>query len=136
MMDLKYFYIVEINLTHPAVSHLAIAKEFHSQSWLTLTSTAHTEGQECVDNCMKFMKAKAKEFIKAGTKVTFSYAENPHLHCKEEEVDTIDTEGFDENALVSMTIEDKKNEWLLQAAVMVFGVESGGIANPNMRSLH
>ena len=134
MLDLKFFYIVEINLKHPAVSHLAITKEFSNQSWLTLTSTAHTDDKQCVDACMKFMKAKAKEFIKAGTKVSFSYAENPHLHCAESEIASIDTEGFDENALVSMLIEDKKHDWLLQAEVVVYGIN--GMDSNTTRRLH
>lgn len=133
MLDLKFFYIVELNLKHPALSELALVQEFQNQSWLTLTSLPHDNDKECVDKCMKFMKTKAKEINKDGTKVTFAYAENPHLHCDPDDVDSIDTDGFDENSLVTMSLTDLKDEWIIKSAVMVYGVDPGSIPRIDRR---
>lgn len=113
MIDLKFFYIVELNLQHPQIAKLALSKEFNGQSWLTLTSSTYDNDAQCVEDLKSFMKAKASEFKHAEV----TYAENPHLHA--EEGDYIDPD-FDENALVAMSIKDKK-DWLVQAAVLVFG---------------
>lgn len=122
MIDLKFFYIVELNLLHPSIAKLSLSKEFQGQSWLALTSACYENDKDCVDNLKRFMKIKTEEFNKGKRRVICSYAENPYLHCDPEEIDTIDTD-FDENALVSMSIKDFRDNWLIQAAVMVFGNE-------------
>jgi hypothetical protein len=122
MIDLKFFYIVELNLQHPSIAKLTLSKEFKGQSWLTLTSACYENDKDCVDNLKQFMKVKTEEFNKGKQHVTCSYAENPYLHCAPEDIETLETD-FDENALVSMSITDFKDDWLIQAAVMVFGSE-------------
>lgn len=123
-MNLKFFYIVELNLKHSQIAKLAITEQFKGQSWLTLTSDSFRNDKECVEACKKFMLAKTQELNQKEKKYTFSYAENPYLSCPKDELDTLET-NFDENALVSMGIEDQKGDWLIQAAVMVFGVDEG-----------
>lgn len=122
MFDLKFFYIVELNLQHQAIQRLSIAREFAGQSWLTLTSEPFDSDAECIAACKKFMKAKAK-FFNEDQKVKFSYAENPALNCPEDKLDELDLGDFDENALVAMNIQDIDETWIMRAAVNVFGID-------------
>jgi hypothetical protein len=132
MLDLKYFYVVELNLQQQAIQKLSLAQEFAGQDWLSLTSEPFTDDAECIKACMKFMKNKTKE-LKQDQSVKFSYAENPVLNCREEDLDSIDSSDFDENALVAMTIVDKDDFWIMRAAVMVFGIDHSEI---NQRRFH
>lgn len=122
MYDLKFFYIVELNLQHQAIQRLPLAKEFADQSWLTLTSEPFTGDAECIAACKKFMKNKAK-FFNEDQKVKLSYAENPALNCPVDKLDTLDLGDFDENALVAMNIVDIDDTWIMRAAVNVFGID-------------
>lgn len=132
MFDLKFFYIVELNLQQQAIQKLSLAKEFAGQDWLSLTSEPFTDDASCIQACMKFMKNKTKQF-KQDQSVKFSYAENPVLNCREEDVDTIDTGDFDENSLVSMMIEDTDGFWIMRASVQVFGLDHSVV---NQRRFH
>lgn len=122
MQDLKFFYIVELNLQHQAIQRLPLAQEFVGQSWLTLTSESFNSDAECIAACKKFMKAKTK-FFKEDQKVKFSYAENPVLTCPEDKLDDIDVGDFDENSLVAMDITDIDDIWVMRAAVQVFSID-------------
>lgn len=131
MYDLKFFYIVELNLSQQAIQRLPLAQEFEGQSWLSLTSSSYTDDATCIADCMKFMKQKTKFFLE-DQHVKFSYAENPVLNCPEEKLDTLETD-FDENSLVAMTITDIDGMWIMRASVQVFGIDHSSI---NQRRLH
>jgi len=118
-MDLKFFYIVELNLKHPLISKFTLSKEFEGQSWLALHSQSYDTDKHCINNLKEFMKSKTKEFNSDGKKVACTYAENPYLSCAPEEIQTLETD-FDDNALVSMDIKDIKGEWLIKSAVLLF----------------
>jgi hypothetical protein len=130
MPDLKFFYIVELNLLHPAVSKIPLAQEFEGQSFLTLTSESFVDDEKCIKKLKKFMKAKAKMFSE-DQRIKLNFAENPLLNCAESQLDKIDIGDFDEHALVSMDIKDLKDKWLMRASVMVFEVHL-----TNSRTLH
>ena len=122
MLDLKFFYIVELNLQHRAIQRLPIAQEFAEQSWLTLTSEAFTSDLECIVACKKLMKDKTK-FFKEDQFAKFSYAENPVLSCPIEKLDDLDTKGFNDDSLVEMYIKDIDDEWIMRSSVQAFGID-------------
>lgn len=123
MLDLKFFFIVELNLQHQAVQRLPIAKEFVGQEWMALTSEAFTSDVECIQACNKLMKSKHK-FFKQDQTVKLSYAENPALSCPVEKLDDLDLNGFDENALVEMQITDVDDNWVMRANVQAFSIDA------------
>ena len=123
MLDLKFFYIVELNLQHQAVQRLPLAQEFFGQEWLTLTSDAFTSDIECIQACKKLMKEKAKFFNK-DQRVKLLFAENPALSCPVERLDDLDLGDFDPNALVEMTIIDIDEKWVMRSSVQVFSIDA------------
>jgi len=122
MLDLKFFYIVELNLQHRAVQRLPIAQEFSEQSWLALTSEAFTSDIECIAACKKLMKDKTK-FFNEDQRVKFSFAENPALSCPIEKLDDLDLNGFNDDSLVEMYVKDVDDEWIMRSSVQVFSID-------------
>jgi hypothetical protein len=123
MLDLKFFYIVELNLQHKATYRLPLASEFVGQDWLTMTSEAFTSDVECIQACKKLMTDKQKFFNK-DQRVKLSYAENPALSCPVDKLDDLDLGDFDANSLVEMTIVDADDKWVMRSSVQVFGINA------------
>ena len=126
MLDLKFFFIVELNLQHQAVQRLPLAKEFVGQEWMALTSEAFNSDIECIKACTAMMKSKHK-FFKQDQTVKLTYAENPALSCPVEKLEDLDLNGFDENALVEIRITDLDDVWVARASVQAFSIDKPSV---------
>lgn len=119
MIDLKFFYTIELNFQHPEIQKSKLYREFYAQKWVTFVSEEFSSDAKCVKELKKFMKEQTLKFKEQGAKVKCSFEVNPILALSVDELDSYDGE-YDENALVLMEIKDK-NDWLLKGEVTIFG---------------
>ena len=136
-MDLKFFYVVDVNTTNQKNLDLSVVREFAGHSDISLTSKSFENDEVCVNSCKAFLSKLVSKINKEHTdKVKLVFSVNPLLFCDESELDQIDCSDFDEHTIATLKVVEKSNESnsLFDASVLAYGVEENH--NTVLRGLH
>lgn len=136
-MDLKFFYVVDVNTTNQKNLDLSVVREFVGHTDISLTSKSFENDEVCVNSCKAFLsKLVAKINTEHADKVKLVFSVNPLLFCDETELDKIDCSDFSEHTIAILKIVEKANESnsLFNASVLAYGVEENH--NIVSRGLH